>query len=65
MTNIKNEILNWIGNNAVSVDALHDFIKLKLSDSYEIGDSGVIINDMIAEGLLIAEDFEIMRKVLI
>lgn len=48
MSKIQNEILNWIGNKAVSIDALHDFIKFKLSDSYEIGDAGVIINDMIA-----------------
>ena len=62
MTNIKNEILNWIGNKAVTIDKLHEFIKLKLDDSYEIGDAGVIINDMIAEELLIANDFEIKRK---
>ena len=62
MTNIQNEILNWIGNKVVSIDDLHDFIKLKLDDSYEIGDAGVIINDMIAEELLIANDFEIKRK---
>ena len=59
---IQNEILNWIGNKTVSIDELHDFIKLKLDDSYEIGDAGVIINDMIAEELLIANDFEIKRK---
>ena len=63
MPNIKNEILNWIGSKAVSIDELHDFIKSKLSDSYEIGDAGVIINDMIAEELLTANDFEIKRKV--
>lgn len=63
MPNIKNEILNWIGNKVVSIDALHDFIKLKLDDSYEIGDTGAIVNDMIAEELLIANDFEIQRKV--
>ena len=51
MPNIKNEILNWIGNNTVSIDELHDFIKLKLDDSYEIGDAGAIVNDMIAEEL--------------
>ena len=62
MTNILNEILNWIGNEAVTIDELHFFIKLKLDDSYEIGDAGVIINDMIAEELLIANDFEIKRK---
>ena len=60
MQNIKNEILNWIGNKAVTIDELHDFIKL--NDSYEIGDAGVIINDMIAGELLIANDFEIKRK---
>ena len=63
MTNIKNEILTWIGNKAVTIDELHDYIKLKLSDSYEIGDAGAIVNDMIAEELLIANDFEIKRKV--
>ena len=63
MPNIQNEILNWIGNKSVTIDELHDFIKLKLDDSYEIGDAGAIINDMIAEELLIANDFEIKRKV--
>ena len=63
MTNIQNEILNWIGNKSVTIDELHDFIKLKLDDSYEIGDAGAIVNDMIAEELLIANDFEIQRKV--
>ena len=62
MPNIQNEILNWIGNKSVTIDELHDFIKLKLDDSYEIGDAGVIVNDMIAEELLIANDFEIKRK---
>ena len=62
MQNIKNEILNWIGNKAVTIDELHDFIKMKLDDSYEIGDAGVIINEMVAEELLIANDFEVKRK---
>ena len=62
MPNIKNEILNWIGNNTVSIDELHDFIKLKLDDSYEIGDAGVIINDMIAGELLIANDLRLKEK---
>ena len=62
MQNIKNEFLKRIVNNTVSIDDLHDFIKLKLDDSYEIGDAGVIINDMIAGELLIANDFEIKRK---
>ena len=62
MPNIQNEILNWIGNKAVTIDDLHDFIKLKLDDSYEIGDAGAIVNDMIAEELLVANDFEIERK---
>ena len=62
MQNIKNEILYWIGNKAVTIDELHDFIKLKLDDSYEIGDAGVIINEMVAEELLIANDFEVERN---
>ena len=62
MPNIQNEILNWIGNKAVTIDELHDFIELKLDDSYEIGDAGAIVNDMIAEELLIANDFEVKKK---
>ncbi len=62
MHNIKSEILYWIGNKAVTIDELHDFIKLKLDDSYEIGDAGVIINEMVAEELLIANDFEVERN---
>ena len=44
MPNIRNEILNWIENKTVTTDELHDFIKSQLSDTYEIGDSGAIIN---------------------
>ena len=62
MTNIRNEILNWIGNKKVTTDELHDFIKLQLSDTYEIGDARVIINEMVADELLIANDFEVKRK---
>ena len=65
MTNIKNEILNWIENTTVTTDELHDFIKSKLSDTYEIGDAGEIINEMVAEALLIANDFEVKRKSLV
>lgn len=63
MPNIKDEILNWIGNKAVTIDELHDFIKSQLSDTYEIGDAGVIINKMVAEELLIANDFDVKRNV--
>ena len=62
MTNIRNEIFNWIGNKTVSIDEPHDFIKSQLSDTYEIGDAGVIINEMVADELLIANDFEVKRK---
>ena len=62
MTNIRNEILNWIGNKTVTTDELHYFIKSQLSDTYEIGDAGVIINEMVAEELLIANDFDVKRK---
>ena len=62
MTNIRNEILNWIGNKTVTTDELHEFIKTKLSVTYEIGDAGVIINEMVAEELLIANDFDVKRK---
>ena len=62
MPNIKNEILNWIGNKTVTTDELHEFIKSKLSDTYEIGNAGVIINEMVADELLIANDFEVKRN---
>ena len=62
MTNIRNEILNCIGNKTVTTDELHDFIKSQLSDTYEIGDAGVIINEMVAEELLIANDFDVKKK---
>ena len=62
MPNIRKEILNGIGNKTVTTDELHDFIKSQLSDTYEIGDAGVIINEMVAEELLIANDFEVSRK---
>ena len=65
MTNIKNEILNWIENKTVTTDELHDFIKSQLSDTYKIGDAGEIINEMVAEKLLIANDFEVKRKSLV
>ena len=62
MPNIRNEILNWIGNKIVTTDELHDFSKSQLSDTYEIGDAGVIINEMVAEELLIANDFDVKRN---
>lgn len=31
MTNIKNEILDWIGNKAVTIDELHYFIKTQVT----------------------------------
>ena len=65
MTNIKNEILNWIENKTVTTDELHDFIKSQLSDTYKIGDAGEIINEMVAEEWLIANDFEVKRKSLV
>ena len=62
MPNIRNEILNWIGNKTVTTDELHEFIKSQLCDTYEIGDAGVIINEMVADELLMANDFEVKRK---
>ena len=54
--------LIWIGNKTVTTDELHEFIKSQLSDTYQIGDAGVIINEMVAEELLIANDFDVKRK---
>ena len=65
MTNVRNEILNWIGNKTVTTDELHEFIKSQLSDIYKIGDAGVIINEMVADELLIANDFDVKRSSII
>lgn len=62
MTNIKNEILNWIGYKSVTIDEIHEYIQNKLGDSYEIGDSGEIINEMIAEHLLIDKEAVLSKK---
>ena len=62
MTNIKNEILNWIGYKSVTIDEIHKYIQNKLGDSYEIGDSGEIINEMIAEHLLIDKEAVLSKK---
>ena len=34
------------------MDALHEHIHEQLGESYEIGDAGIVLNEMIAEGLL-------------
>ena len=52
MKNLHSELLSWIGENKVTVDALHEHIHERLGESYEIGDAGLVVNDMIAEGLL-------------
>ena len=62
MPNIKNEILNWIGNKTVTTDERHDFIKSQLSDTDKRGDAGEIINEMVAEELLISNDCEVKRN---
>lgn len=62
MTNIHNKIINRIGNKSVSIDSLYEFIKLTLCDSYEIGDAGVIIINIIDNGQLIVKEFAITRK---
>ena len=52
MKNLHSELLSWIGEREVTVDALHAHIREQLGESYEIGDAGVVVNKMIAEGLL-------------
>ena len=51
-----------MGNKTVTTDELHEFIKSQLSDTNEIGDAGEIINEMVADELLITNDFEVKRK---
>ena len=36
----------------MTMDALHEHIHEQLGESYEIGDAGLVVNEMIAEGLL-------------
>lgn len=52
MKNLHSELLSWIGEREVTVDALHEHIHEQLGESYEIGDAGLVVNEMIAEGLL-------------
>ena len=56
MKKLHSEILSWIGENQVNVDALHEHIHEQLGESYEIGDAGLVVNEMIAEGLLAVDD---------
>ena len=56
MKNLHSEILSWIGENQVTVDALHEHIRERLGESYEIGDARILLNEMIAEGLLAVDE---------
>lgn len=56
MKNLHSELLSWIGESEVNVDALHKHIHEQLGESYEIGDAGVVVNEMIAQGLLAVDD---------
>ena len=56
MTDIHTEILSWIGEGQVTVDDLHAHIHNLLGDRYEIGDVGIVINDIIASGLIEVDD---------
>lgn len=56
MKNLDSELLSWIGEMEVTVDALHEHIRERLGESYEIGDAGLVVNEMIAEGLLEVDD---------
>lgn len=52
MKNLHSELLSWIGEREVTMDALHAHIHERLGESYDIGDAGMVVNEMIAEGLL-------------
>ena len=56
MKNLDSELLSWIGEMEVTVDALHEHIHEQLGESYEIGDARILLNEMIAEGLLEVDD---------
>ena len=45
MKKLHSEILAWIGENQVNVDALHEHIHEQLGESYEIGDAGLVVNE--------------------
>lgn len=62
MKKLHSEILSWIGENQVNVDMLHKHIHEQLGESYEIGDAGLVVNEMIAEGLLDINEMNIIRK---
>ena len=56
MIELHTEILSWIGEATMTVDDLHTHIHKFLGDRYEIGDAGIVINDMIAAGLIDVDD---------
>ena len=62
MKNLRSELLSWIGEREVTVDALHEHIRERLGERYEIGDAGLVVNEMIAEGLLDINEMGIIRK---
>lgn len=62
MKNLHSELLARIGEREVTVDALHEHIRERLGESYEIGDARILLNEMIAEGLLDINEMGIIRK---
>ena len=56
MIELHTEILSRIGEAAVTVDDLHAHIHTLLGDRYEIGDAGIVVNDMISAGLIDVDD---------
>lgn len=48
MKNLHSELLSWIGERKVTVDALHEHIRDQLGGRYEIGDAELVVNEMIA-----------------
>lgn len=62
MKNLHSEILSWIGENQVNVDALHEHIHEQLGESYEKSGIGMIVNEMIAEGAIYMNESYNIRK---
>lgn len=62
MTNIKNEILNWIGDKDVDIYELTEFIHSQLGNKYEFGDAGYVINEMLSVGILQADNANKISK---
>ena len=62
MIELHTEFLSYIGEATLTVDDLHTHIHNFLGDRYEIGDAGIVINDMLSLGLIDVDYSKIINR---